>query len=165
MSAPLLRALDLEHPNIVRHPSCVPPLDASDDVRAFLVVGEGSYRGLEYGVGDVLVCRGEARHGAGTVLVARHGRPRLGSVVGQRLLGDAGEACHPGRWRPVGRLWAVYRRAGPPGGGWRLQRLCEASGEPVAAATESLCATTVGRVVIRSAAPSSTRRQLMLFAA
>ena len=110
MSAPLIRALQLDHPNLRRAPGCVPPLPMVPGLRAFLVVGEGRFLGRDYAVGDVLVCRGEPRSGHATVLEARHGRPRLGSVLGQRLVGDAGEACHPARWRAVGELWAVYRR-------------------------------------------------------
>ncbi len=162
MSAPLLRALDLHHPNVVRDPGCLPALPVEPGLQAFLVVGEGSYLGVDYAVRDVLVCRGEARSGRPTVLVARHGRPRMGSVVGRRLLGDANEPCHPGRWQPVGELWALYRRSARVQGGWAVQSLHGASAGACGASTSESPLAPVGRVVRRRRAPQD---QLALFAA
>jgi len=166
MSAPLLRALDLHHPNVVRDPGCLPALSLEPGLEAFLVVGEGSYLGVDYAVGDVLVCRGEARSGRPTVLVARHGRPRMGSVVGQRLLGDANEPCHPGRWQPVGELWALYRRSAVARGGWAVRSLHEASTAACGAPVRTGPPAPVGRVVRRRTAQQASQQdQLALFAA
>jgi hypothetical protein len=97
-----------------------------EGVRLFVVTGEGTFGGRGYGVGEVLVCRGEARSGDLTVLVARgHGRPRLGSVRGTRLVGDAGEPCLPERWQAAGRLVARWRHAAH---GW-VAELLDAEGE------------------------------------
>jgi hypothetical protein len=165
MPAPLLRALDPQHPNVARAPGCLPALPAGE-VRAFLVVGEGSFGGTDFSVGDVIVCRGAVRSGGTTVLEARHGRPRMGSLLGQRLVGDAGEACHPGRWRPVGALWAVYRRDAVAGGAWRAISLSPVE-EPSTASPEPVVAMSMGRVVLRGARAVRAARpgQLALFAA
>jgi len=166
MPAPLLRTIDPTHPNVARFPSCLPTLPTGD-LRAFLVVGEGSFAGVAYSVGDVIVCRGEVRSGGTTVLVARHGRPRMGSLVGRRLMGDAGEACHPGRWRPVGALCRVYRRDPASDGAWRAISLESASVASNAQAPQTFGATSMGRLVLRgSRAPQRAREgQLALFAA
>ncbi len=155
MPAPLLRAIQLDHPNLVRAPGCVPPMPVEEGLSAFLVVGEGRFLDVAYAVGDVLVCRGEPRSGRTTVLEARHGRPRLGTVLGQRLVGDAGEACHPTRWRAVGELSAVYRRTAS---GWVVQH-----------AEEGVLREPAPRVEVASArsrrAPAAQHGQLQLFAA
>ncbi|MEZ4241401.1 MAG: hypothetical protein R3F59_35665 [Myxococcota bacterium] len=128
-TAPALRSLDL-------------PLDGAwpspgiprEGVEVFVVTGEGSHGAIAFAVGDLLVCRGAARPGETTVLVARgHGRPRLGTVEGTRFRGDAGEPCHPDRWRSAGALVARYRR-GPDG--WVIELLHRKAidrGSPVAA--------------------------------
>ena len=83
-----------------------------DGVQLFVVTREGRFSGRTFGTGEVLVCRGEARSADLTVLVARgHGRPRLGSVQGSRLIGDAGEPCLAERWQAAGKLVACYRHA------------------------------------------------------
>ncbi len=166
MPAPLLRTVDPTHPNVARSPSCLPTLPVGD-LRAFLVVGEGHFAGVAYSVGDVIVCGGEVRSGGTTVLVAKHGRPRMGSLLGRRLMGDAGEACHPGRWRPVGAVCRVYRRDPVADGAWRVFSLESASHPAVAPAAEALAARSMGRLVLRGArAPRRTRQgQLALFAA
>jgi hypothetical protein len=80
-----------------------------EGVAGFVVVQEGSFQGRTHAAGSVLVCRGDAAHADATVLVATgHGRPRLGTVLAGRLVGDAGEPCHPARWRSAGRLVASY---------------------------------------------------------
>jgi hypothetical protein len=82
-------------------------------IEAFVVVREGVFGGRAFGVGEVLLCRGEARNGDETVLVALgHGRPRLGTRRNGRWLGDAGEPCAPERWRPAGRLVGRLRSGG-----------------------------------------------------
>jgi hypothetical protein len=87
------------------------PAVPRDGVELFLVTAEGTYEGQKYAVGELIVCRGEARNGDTTVLVPKgHGRPRLGRIVGTRYLGDAQEPCHPARWAPAGRVVARYRR-------------------------------------------------------
>jgi hypothetical protein len=87
------------------------PAVPRDGVELFLVTAEGTYEGQKYAVGELIVCRGEARNGDTTVLVPKgHGRPRLGRIAGTRFLGDAQEPCHPARWAPAGRVVARYRR-------------------------------------------------------
>lgn len=115
MSAPLLRSVAAV-PAHRRH--MLPALP--EHVSAYVVVDEGHYLGTAFAAGDVLVCRGEARSGRATVLEARHGRPRVGALLGARLVGDAGEPCHPSRWRAVGQLVAVYRRTTA---GWVVELL------------------------------------------
>lgn len=81
----------------------------------FLVVRSGWFGGHRWVAGQVLVCRGEPRMGDSVVLVSRRGRevrPRLGRVEGTRFLGEAGERCHPGRWRAAGAVVATYRFEG-----------------------------------------------------
>lgn len=85
-------------------------LGVSNPRELFLVVGEGEFEGRSFAVGDLLACVGAATSGDLVVLVPRgHGRPRLGTVQGARLLGDAGEPCHAIRWRVAGRLVSVVR--------------------------------------------------------
>ena len=113
MRAPVLAPLDSLHSSARRS---LPPLADGPTVEHFAVVREGICAHGQWGAGEVLVCRGEARDGDKVVLVARgHGRPRVGSVRKGRLYGDAGELCHPGRWRVAGRLVATWR---PRGEGW-----------------------------------------------
>jgi hypothetical protein len=100
-------------------------------VRLFVVTSEGRFGGCTFATGEVLVCRGEARSADLTVLVARgHGRPRLGSVVGTRLVGDAGEPCLPERWQAAGKLVARYRHAAH---GWVVELLDGGAGDLPAA--------------------------------
>lgn len=107
MNAPRIRNIDDAHPDLL---AALPALPGTDGVAMFVVTGEGVFAGRRWGVGDVVVCRGDARTGDATVLIARgHGRPRLGSVRGTRVWGDAGEPCHPGRWLVAGRMVAHYR--------------------------------------------------------
>ncbi len=106
MRAPSLRDVADAHPELALG---LPALPQQGGLGLFVVTSEGRFWGRQWSVGDVVVCRGEARSGDPTVLVARgHGRPRLGSVRGARVWGDAGEPCHSGRWRVAGRLAAVY---------------------------------------------------------
>lgn len=89
------------------------PRAAAPGLEAFVVVGEGSFAGRTFAVGDVVVCRGEARNGDHTVLVAGgHGRPRFGSRRNGRWLGDVGEPCAAERWRSAGRLVGRIRTVG-----------------------------------------------------
>jgi hypothetical protein len=104
--APNVRFLSSLPPSVLAE---LPPMPR-DGVELFVVTSEGVFDGTTFSVGDVLVCGGETRSGP-TVLVARgYGRPRLGYVCGARLLGDAGEPCHVGRWRSAGPLVARYRK-------------------------------------------------------
>jgi hypothetical protein len=89
----------------------IPGVSLGRGVQTFVVVSEGAVGDLSLAVGDVLVCRGEARSGDRTVLVAAGlGRPRLGLRQGSRWLGDQGEPCSEERWRSAGRLVARCRR-------------------------------------------------------
>lgn len=91
------------------HPDTASPGSASPR-ELFLVVAEGELGGRSFAVGDLLACGGPAASGDLVVLVPRgHGRPRLGTVQGARLLGDAGEPCHEVRWRVAGRVLSVVR--------------------------------------------------------
>lgn len=73
----------------------------------FAVVSSGEFAGRRYQTGEVLVCRG-AEVGEPVVLAPRGpGRPMLGHVDGERLLGDAGEPCAPERWSAAGRVERV----------------------------------------------------------
>lgn len=113
MRAPALAHIDTVHPD---SRSALPPLTTGPAVEHFVVVREGSCAHGHWGTGEVLVCRGEPADGDQVVLVARgHGRPRVGTVRKGRLYGDAGEPCHPDRWRVAGRLVATWRVRGE---GW-----------------------------------------------
>jgi hypothetical protein len=94
-----------------------------DGELSFVVTRSGRFGGRLWREGDVVVCSGEPGDGEQVVLVARgHGRPRLGSVRGPHLFGDAEEACHPQRWRAAGRIQAVHRRAMA---GWVVEWVAE----------------------------------------
>lgn len=81
---------------------------AADEV--FVVTQAGEFGGERYGLGDVLVCRGEAVDDEPVVLMARgHGRPRMGWTRGDALFGEVGEPCSAARWRAAGRIVAVLR--------------------------------------------------------
>lgn len=81
---------------------------AADEV--FIVTQPGEFGGERYGLGDVLVCRGEVVDDEPVVLMARgHGRPRMGWTRGDALFGEVGEPCGAARWRAAGRIVAVLR--------------------------------------------------------
>lgn len=74
----------------------------------FVVVSEGAFADRIFGVGDVIACGGLPEDGESTVLFARDpARPRLGTVRGELIFGDAGEPCHPVRWSVAGRILEV----------------------------------------------------------
>lgn len=80
---------------------------ASAEAEVFVVVDEGMFGGRRWRLGDVVVC-GEATPESPVVLVARgHGRPRLGTVTGDEVRGDAGEPCSRERWQVAGRVMEV----------------------------------------------------------
>lgn len=90
-----------------------------DGFELFVVTATGEYDGQTWRAGEVLLCRGGARPGETVVLVARGvGRPRLGTPHGTRFTGDAGEPCHPARWRSAGKVVARYTLARD---GWLLE--------------------------------------------
>ena len=104
MSAPVLVPIDTQRP----------PLDgvvASD--RLFVVVRGGVFANRWWGVGEILACRQDDSEDGGEAVVVLeatgHGRPRLGISRRGRLLGEAGEPCHPLRWRTAGRVVASQR--------------------------------------------------------
>jgi hypothetical protein len=138
-----------------------------EGVQLFVVIREGSFSGRTFGAGEVLVCRGEARSGDQTVLVARgHGRPRLGSVRGTRLVGDAGEPCLAERWQAAGRLVACYRHAAH---GWVVELFERESEGELERQLEALRSRVDSRAseaaAVARGAPSSPNLQLSLFAA
>jgi hypothetical protein len=154
MTAPLLRSLDTLPPAVLRQ---LPPLPR-EGVEVFVVTAEGSLGSRRFAAGDLLVCRGPARQGDATVLVARgHGRPRLGSVEGTRFRGDAGEPCHPSRWRAAGALVARYRRGAH---GWVVE-LLERQARPATVSGELLQVSAAAEV----RGERSSAAQLPLFAA
>lgn len=110
MAAPTLVPLGPSDRAVLPAGAGLPAVEAQE---LFLVVVEGEFAGRVFAAGDLLVCGGRAHHGDLVVLVPRgHGRPRLGSIKGARLLGDAGEPCHEVRWRIAGRLVSVVREPG-----------------------------------------------------
>jgi hypothetical protein len=97
MPAPRIEALDIVEQrlgSVVRsHPG-----------EAFLVVATGTFGGRAFAVGDLLIAEPVVGDGA-VILVARGpGRPRLGSVHGSAVTGDAGEPCSAHRWRVAGSV-------------------------------------------------------------
>ncbi|MCB9688762.1 MAG: hypothetical protein H6735_27225 [Alphaproteobacteria bacterium] len=148
MASPLIKA-------IVKGIEPVPGVFSGRGSVAFEVIREGEFAGIRMGVGDVLVCRGDARQGDHTVLVAQGlGRPRLGSRRGGRWLGDAGEPCAEERWRSAGKLVARCRRTRQ---GWIADLL-----DPVWAGEQ---APAVSQAPVPMEAPQPTAAQLSLFAA
>ncbi|TNE85785.1 MAG: hypothetical protein EP330_24425 [Deltaproteobacteria bacterium] len=88
----------------------LPPIWQETTDEVFVVTHPGEFGGVHYGLGDVLVCRGDAVDDEPVVLMARgHGRPRLGWVRGDELYGEVGEPCSVARWRAAGRIVAVMR--------------------------------------------------------
>jgi hypothetical protein len=150
MRAPVLVPIHAAHPSIRE---ALPALPEREGVDLFVVVAEGAFAGQRWEVGEILVCRGEARSGDAVVLVARgHGRPRLGSVEGTRFLGDGGEPCHPARWRAAGRIVATYRQR-------ELGWVVDLQQGPAAAGRAGEALPVAGR------APATPAAQLSLFAA
>ncbi|HHO53415.1 MAG TPA: hypothetical protein ENK18_21730 [Deltaproteobacteria bacterium] len=116
MSAPVLSPIEEIPPKLQER---LPSVPDSEDASLFVVLRSGSFGGQHWVPGEVLVCRGTAYTGDAVVLVARgHGRPRLGCVQGSRFFGDAGEPCHPARWRAAGRVVATYSTNV---GGWAVE--------------------------------------------
>lgn len=148
MTAPVLRSLADIDPLALRD---LPVPLSHPGLALFVVVREGLTGGHWFSAGEVLVCRGEARSGDATVLVARHGHPRVGRVQAGRLVGDGGEPCHTARWQSAGRLVAVWRRGAC---GW-VAELAEREAETAA----------VGATPVEAAHPAEAARQLSLFAA
>lgn len=125
-----------------------------EHVEAFVVVHEGAFGGREHAAGDILICRGAVDDGDTVLVALGHGRPRLGSVIDGRLVGDAGEPCHPARWRAAGQLVASYRQGAH---GWVVHLLGGAFDDAVAAPQEAAEASPVPAAVQGA--------QLSLFAA
>ncbi len=116
MAAPNLLAIHNARPHTLAR---LPALPRSPALTSFLVTRSGRHCGVDYGVGDVVVCADSARHGDEVVLVAcGYGRPRFGHIAGVEIIGDVGERCHPGRWRAIGKVVGVMREEL---GGWVLQ--------------------------------------------
>lgn len=108
MAAPVLTTLSQLAP---ASRAGLPALSDGASVEHFAVLRDGACPAGSWAAGEVLVCRGEPRDGDTVVLVARgHGRPRIGQVIRGQLIGDAGERCHPERWRVAGRVVGTWRR-------------------------------------------------------
>lgn len=107
--APLLQVLSRAHIDI----SVLPEALLGRAMQLYAVIQAGIFDGRVLDVGDVVVCAETAIAGAPVVLVARgHGGPRLGSVRGAEILGDAGEPCSGGRWRIAGHVERILHAAG-----------------------------------------------------
>lgn len=130
MTAPCIRSLDNVPETVLRELPTLP----REGVELFVVTTEGVYGGIRFAAGEVLVCRGEARPGDVVVLVARgFGLPRVGSLDGTRFRGDAGEPCHPGRWRAAGPVVAQVQRTEA---GWVIRLVERGVCEPALASFE-----------------------------
>ncbi|MCB9677020.1 MAG: hypothetical protein H6737_18025 [Alphaproteobacteria bacterium] len=89
-------------------------------IRVFGIVRDGEFAGRHYRSGELaVVVGGVPEEGDAVVLVAvGPGRPRLGRVQGNRLIGDRGEPCLMSRWEVAGRVEGVIR---PVGAGWAIE--------------------------------------------
>jgi hypothetical protein len=84
-----------------------------DSMARFRVMEAGEYAGKFFRVGEVVECRKNASVGETIVLVAKGaGRPRLGRVTLDGLLGDGDEPCSPGRWYAIGAVIRVIPHRG-----------------------------------------------------
>jgi hypothetical protein len=77
----------------------------------YVVVEAGFFGGRQWARGEV-VDAGDEGDGVAILAPRGHGRPRLGTVQGTRLFGDAGEPCLAARWAVLGRVKAIYRSVG-----------------------------------------------------
>ncbi|MCA9569952.1 MAG: hypothetical protein KC656_19035 [Myxococcales bacterium] len=108
-------------------PSLVPaadafPLPATFPVgtRVFDVRRDGAFAERVFRTGERLLVDGAGSVGDPVVLVARGpGRPRLGFVARDGLVGDRGEPCLASRWEVAGRVIGVAR---PLANGWSVER-------------------------------------------
>jgi hypothetical protein len=97
MPAPRIEALDIVEQRL----GSVARAEVGE---AFVVLSAGEFGGRCFAVGDVLIAEPGAGNGP-VILVARGpGRPRLGSVCGSAVTGDAGEPCSGHRWRVAGGI-------------------------------------------------------------
>jgi hypothetical protein len=90
----------------------------------FVVVRSGEFNGRRWCVGEGLVCVAPGEEEArAVVLVARGpGRPRLGTLDGEAMRGDAGEPCSPERWQAAGAVEVLPAEA-------EVVRACMAAGQ------------------------------------
>jgi len=110
MSAPSIRPATVPFGS----PMGFPPMR-----QVFSVERDGLFGGRQFHAGELALVDGVAEEGDLVVLVAAGpGRPRLGRVVGNRLLGDRGEPCLMSRWEVAGRVVGVIR---PVGTGWCVE--------------------------------------------
>ena len=159
MAAPALLAVrDARSQTLAR----LPALPGQPALICFLITRSGHHGGADYSAGDVVLCDDSACHGDEVVLTAcGYGRPRLGHIDGLALIGDAGERCHPGRWRAAGRVVGVLREEV---NGWvlRLRAGCSAVEAPSPVTTNALTQLLVARPGgYQASAPQS--EQLALF--
>ncbi|MEZ4319464.1 MAG: hypothetical protein R3F61_18255 [Myxococcota bacterium] len=95
------------------------PSGTPASIQVFSVVRDGEFAGRRFRSGELAVVEGMPEEGDAVVLVAvGPGRPRLGRVVGNRLMGDRGEPCLMSRWEVAGRVAGVIR---PVGTGWAVE--------------------------------------------
>jgi hypothetical protein len=83
------------------------------ELTCFRVITSGSFRGVWYETGDVLLCTGPSLVGRDEpVILVPHGygKPQLGASRGGQLRGAYGELCSPGRWAVAGTVAAHVRR-------------------------------------------------------
>lgn len=137
-------------------PTTPRPANLPAGVQAFSVARGGEFAGRRFSEGEIALVGGAVEEGEALVLVALgHGRPRLGTVRGSRLIGDRGEPCLTSRWEVAGRLLGIAR---PVGAGWAVDAF-DAPGivgmAPSAAPEQGAPASVGGRSMV----------QLSLFAA
>ena len=108
-------------------------------VQVFSVARDGDFGGRRYRAGELAVVEGVPEEGDPVVLVAvGPGRPRLGRVHRNQLLGEHGEPCLMSRWEVAGRVVGVIRAVGT---GWAVEMFAQpgvigmASEVPAAPAT------------------------------
>ena len=113
MNAPILTRLCHAHPAQLAQ---LPALQCGPGVQHFVVTRGGRCSQGRWSAGELLVCLGGAVEGDRVVLVPRgRGAPRIGRIQNNKILGDAGEPCHPGRWQVAGRLVGTWQQLGE---GW-----------------------------------------------
>ena len=113
MNTPILTRLCHAHPAQLAQ---LPALQRGPGVHHFVVTRGGKCSQGHWSAGEVLVCLGGAAEGDRVVLVPRgRGAPCIGQIQNNKILGDAGEPCHPGRWQVAGRLVGTWQQLGE---GW-----------------------------------------------
>lgn len=134
--------------------------DVPSSVQAFSVVRDGMFAGRMFRSGEVALVHGGPEEGDAVVLVAQGpGRPRLGRVQGNQLVGDRGEPCLMSRWEVAGRVIGVAR---PMGAVWVIEHF---DGMTAEAVVDGRFTATLAEATPVQATQAVPIRQLDLFAA